>query len=115
MWDNDYSTIAGLNDQVPVSRLTRHKSSLKLVTVDSIGFCVSAPGKDFGKHKRRVQGRFRLARSDYHLWVTDPMIESKYLRMENGEYEAGPAYLTISLGEPFNNHSQKLIAAIIEK
>ena len=34
--------------------------------------------------------------------------------MDNGEYELGESYLTVSLGEPFDGYCYKLIAAVIE-
>ncbi len=52
---------------------------------------------------------------DYRLWVTDPRYERAYLAKPDGDYEIGEAFLTVSLGEPYNNACYKLIAAIIER
>jgi hypothetical protein len=115
LWLNGQSTIAGLNDQVSIEDLPSQIGSLKLIKVNSIMLHVFSPGTAFGNPKRRVQGRFRLAGTSYHLWVTDPEIEREYLSKDNGQYPSGPSFLTISLGEPFNNYSQKLIAAVMRR
>ena len=51
----------------------------------------------------------------YILWVTDPRVERRYLARQDGFYKLSESYLTISLGEPFNEYCYKLVAAIIEK
>ena len=51
----------------------------------------------------------------YALWVTDPIIERRYLARPDGDFELGECFLTISLGEPFKEHCHKLVAAILEK
>ncbi|MFZ4509199.1 MAG: dual OB domain-containing protein [Fimbriimonas sp.] len=113
LWINGVHTNAGENDQIPVAQLTTIQSSLCLIKVESIKFDVCAPGAAFNNPKRRVRGHFKHNGEKYALWVTDPTIEREYLAFENGYYASGPAYITISLGEPFNAHSQKLIAAVI--
>ena len=74
---------------------------------------VCTPGEAFGNNKRRVQGRFRHAGQEYALWVTDPGFERAYLAKPNGIYDINECYLTISLGEPYQDACYKLIAAII--
>ena len=71
------------------------------------------PGAAFGNSKRRVQGRFRHAGREYALWVTDPGFERTYLAKPNGTYDIEECYLTISLGEPYQDACYQLIAAII--
>ena len=61
-----------------------------------------------------MQGRFRHHGTEYHLWITDPLYEREYLAKPNGHYEIGESFLTVSLGEPFNDACYKLIAAIVE-
>ena len=46
--------------------------------------------------------------------MTDPVCERHYLAKLNGMYRLGRCFLTISLGEPFQEHCYKLIAAVIE-
>ena len=72
------------------------------------------PGEAFGNNKRRVQGRFRHAETQYALWVTDPRYERKYLSKLDGTYELGECYITISLEEPYQDSCYKLVATIFE-
>jgi hypothetical protein len=113
LWLNGYHTYNGENDYVPMDQAATLESSLKLVHVDQMTFSVFKPGEAFGNLKRRVQGCFRFARNRYALWVTDPTIERAFLAREDGDYSLGESYLTISLGEPFNDRCYKLVAAVI--
>ena len=115
LWRNGCHTYNGINDQIPIDQAAEETSSLKLVHVDRLRLRVFAPGAAFGNSKRRVQACFLFAGNDYALWVTDPRIELTYLAQEDGYYQLGECYLTISLGEPFNEHCHKLVAAIIER
>ncbi len=115
LWRNGDSTYNGSNDQIQLHHAKNETSSLKLIHVDKLSLRVFAPGEAFGNSKRRVQGRFRFGNNSYALWITDPDIERAYLRREDGNYELGECYLTISLGEPYNSYCYKLIAAVMEK
>jgi len=87
--------------------------SLKLIHVRSLELKVFAPGEAFGNTKRRVQARFAFDGVDYWLWVTDPMVERQYLAEPDGEYAVVEAYLTISIGEPYQDYCYKLVATVI--
>ena len=115
LWRNGDSTYNGSNDQIQLHHAKDETSSLKLIHVDKLSLRVFAPGEAFGNSKRRVQGQFRFGYNYYALWVTDPDIERAYLRREDGNYELGKCYLTISLGEPYESYCYKLIAAVMEK
>jgi len=110
LWIDDYHTRNGLNDEVPLSQAGAIESSLRLLHVKSLTLSVFRPGP-----KRRVQGRFRHGGNEYRLWVTDPRYEQTYLAQPDGVHEIGESYLTVSLSEPFNDASYKLIAAIMER
>ena len=114
LWINGNHTYNGVNDKIPMERTTALQSSLKLVYVDELSLKVFRPGEAFGNPKRRVQGSFRFAGDTYKLWITDPGIEKAYLAGEDGTYRIGDSYLTVSLGEPFNDCCHKLIAAVIQ-
>lgn len=45
--------------------------------------------------------------------MTDPVVERKYLVKDDGEYEIGECFLTVSLGEPYKGDCYKLAAAVI--
>jgi hypothetical protein len=85
------------------------------VRVPRLTLSVLTPGEAFGNSKRRVQGRFVHHGSEYRLWITDPSYERTYLAKPDGDYKVGESFLTVSLGEPFNDACYKLIAAILER
>ena len=113
LWTHGASTSNGQNDKIPRSQERVLRSSLRFVRVDGLALSVFAPGADFGKWKRRVQGQFLYADTPYKLWVTDPAVERPYLKKGDGEYDFGPCYMTISIGEYYKGARYKLIAAII--
>lgn len=115
LWINGHHTYNGHNDEIPLTRARTLQSSLRLIAVSGMTVAVFAPGETFGNRKRRVQGRFRHHGTEYRLWITDPLYEREYLAKPNGHYEIGESFLTVSLGEPFNDACYKLIAAIVER
>jgi len=113
LWINGHSTSNGLNDFVPIDEADRIGGSLKLIFVDGLRLYVYRPGLAFGDLKRRVQAVFSFGEVGYHLWVTDPLIETKYLAQADGMHTLGSSYLTVSLGEPLEGRCYKLVAAVI--
>ena len=113
LWINGNSSYNGLNDRIPLAQAIELRSSLKLIHVPSLELKVFAPGEAFGNTKRRVQARFAFDGMDYWLWVTDPIAERQYLAESDGEYAVGEAYLTISIGEPYQDYCYKLAATVI--
>ena len=107
------STYHGLNDRVPLDAADSLVDSLRLIHVADLEYRVFAPGEGFGDSKRRVQALFTHRSVGYRLRVTDPVVEREYLAQPDATYEVGPAYLTVSLGEPFSGYAYKLIAAVI--
>lgn len=114
LWVNGHSTYHGSNDEIPTAQAETLESSLVLIWVASVKLAVFAPGEALGISKRRVQASFTHGGDDYRLWVTDPVYEREYLAQPNGQHQLGECFLTISLGEPFKGHCNKLVAAIIE-
>lgn len=114
LWINEFSSYNGLNDRVPESIAESLDSSLYLVRVSKLHLEVSQPGIAFGNPKRSVQGRFQFEGVDYWLRVTDPNYEREYLAKPDGSYVIGECCLTVSLGDLYDGHAYKLIAAIIE-
>jgi hypothetical protein len=85
------------------------KSSLLLIAPDHLRIFV-----DQWDGKKKFRARFTYRTIDYDLSLTDPIYRSRYARKALGEYElAQPAYLCISLGEPFGTDVYKLVASII--
>jgi hypothetical protein len=113
LWLNNCSTSSGLNDRVGLSDSEDLECSLYFLHLDRIKLRVFAPGADFGNPKRRVQADFSYNGTNYRLWITDPVIEQKYLSKKDGEYEIGECFITVSLGEPHKGYCYKLVATII--
>jgi hypothetical protein len=113
LWINGHSTYNGRNDKIPLLLAQSLDSSLRFVRVDRLRLSVFKPGEAFGNLKRRVQARFHYGGDEYALWVTDPGYERTYLAQPDGNYEIGESFLTISLGESYNDYCYKLVAAII--
>lgn len=114
LWLNGDSTKTGLNDRIALEAASNLTSSLTLARVPSLRLRVFRPGASFGDDRRRVQAQFELAGEAYHLRVTDPVYERRFLAEPDGVHTLGASYLTISLGEPFEGHVYKLVAAIVE-
>ena len=114
LWLDGFDTYHGSNDRVPREAMDHVTDSLRLIEVPQLTLAVFAPGEAFGNSKRRVQGRFLHAGRHYALWVTDPICERHYLAKLDGEYRRERCFLTVSLGEPYEGHCYKLIAAVIE-
>jgi hypothetical protein len=115
LWLDGHSTKRGLNDEIPLADAQLAASSLQLIKVPKLTLWVALHGAGFENAKRRIQGRFRHAGTDYWLWVTDPVYEREYLAKPDGLYQLQESCLTISIGEPFGQSCYKLIAAIIER
>lgn len=114
LWLDGYSTYNGYNDYIPLALIGGLATSLRLLRVVQLTLRVFKPGETFGNTKRRVQGQFSHHGTQYGLWVTDPHYERNYLAKPDGEYQIGPCYLSVSLGEPYSDAVYKLVAAIIE-
>lgn len=108
LWIDGYSSASGANNQVPTSRAYELADSLRLVKVSPVELIVHEPW-----NKRRVEATFTYSQCQYRLRVTDPVIEERYLNMEDGGYVLDDAYLTVSLGEPYEGYFYKLVAAVI--
>lgn len=117
LWLDGQSTYHGLNDEISLTDVKGLRSSLRLIHVDELTLRVLRPGAAFGNPKLRVQGRFEHHGTPYWLWVTDPFFEDAYRAKGEGMYDVGECYLTVSIGEPFEekNACYKLIAAIIQR
>ena len=107
LWLNGHSSINGLNDRVPSDTALGLRDSLRLLKVNDLTLLTSVPGS--------VQGRFQYHGTSHWLRVTDPNYHRRYLPQTGDDIEIGECFLTISLGELFQGHSYKLIAAIIQQ
>jgi len=113
LWINGFKTYHGANDRVPEAEADKLTTSLYLLDLKSISFSVFAPGANFGNPKRRVHALFDYAGAHYALWVTDPAIEREFLAQDDGTYDEGTCFVTVSLGERDKGFCYKLVAAVI--
>jgi hypothetical protein len=117
LWICGHHTGSGRNDKIPGELANSVDSSLRLIRVSDLALQVFTDGEAFGYPRRRVQGRFSHAGTQYWLSVTDPRYEEVYKPKPDGSYKIGECLLTISISEPFDKQqaSYKLIAAIVAK
>jgi hypothetical protein len=113
LWDNNSSSGNGLNDRVADATAANLQGSLLLIEVPKLTISVAIEGAYFNNAKRKVRGAFTHKNTSYILSITDPVIEREYLKKADGEYDAGPATLCISLGDSFQGYAYKLIAGVI--
>ncbi|AGY60355.1 dual OB domain-containing protein [Gloeobacter kilaueensis] len=107
-------------EQAHFSAANPAQSSLALVLPEQIFWY----WKLTGKGKRQVRVRFRLAQARYDLAVTDPAWEERCSVIEEPDTlytnedigycpDANSRLLfTVSLGQPYNGHYYKLVAAV---
>lgn len=94
-------------------RIRRRAGPAQTAKAGPNGTALARPGAAFGNPKRRVQAQFSYGQDEYRLWVTDPAAEERYLAADDGVHQAGPSYLTVSVGEPYGDSCYKLVAAVI--
>lgn len=102
-----------LNNRVSIDEAASLTDSLRLIRVRDLRFRLYEPGAGYEGSKRRVQASFTHQRIEYRARVTDPTVERDYLARQDGWYDVGDAYLTVSLGEPWEGYVYKLVAGVI--
>jgi len=110
LWINGYHGNYGINDKIPQERAESISSSLVLIEPEN--FIVTVQEESGIK---KVRGKFDFKGIAYKLAITDPGIENQYLAKSSGQYPIyeKPLYITISVGEPFNDYHYKLIAGVV--
>lgn len=118
LWVNGHSTYNGLNDKIPLDIVNQLNNSILLIHLNSVTITSFSPGADFGNPKRRVQACFQYHGVRYSLWVTDPLIERRYISRDVS-VELGECLMAISVSEPHDTNGKsncyKLVASIIER
>ena len=111
LWHNGSNSNHGTNNRMRSAITNTIPNSLRFVFVDNLTIIVSTVHTN-----RRVDGIFRHDGADYRLSVTDPQYRQEYRTRRDGIYEFGGCYLTVSVGELFDDgYHYKLIAAIIPR
>jgi hypothetical protein len=112
LWNNLSSSGNGLHDRVSEANAAQLQGSLLLIQVSKLTISIAVEGAAFGNAKRKVRGSFTYNDVPYMLSITDPTVEREYLQKPDGEYVAGPAILSISLGDTWQGYAYKLIAGV---
>jgi len=113
LWFNGCSSSNGANDRIPEAEAAKLTSSLLLIKPTDLKIVVAPKGDPNAPEKRSVRARFALNGLPYNLGLTDPAMETAYLKGKNGTFPIAEGLLCISLGEPFKGHVYKLAAALI--
>lgn len=113
LWANGESSRHGTNDRVAEHVAATFHRSLCLIKPLEVTLVVAPETSEQTPARRRVRAAFELAGSPYCLSVTDPPIESQYLRKPDGVYILDEAILCVSLSEPFHGFAYKLAASVI--
>ncbi len=112
LWINGYQSYNGINDRIPIELVEQHiTSSLLFVPVEDLHIIA---GKDV-RGLSKIWADFHHKAVKYRLHVTDPVIEAEYMTRNFGRYPVDDpaAYLTLSIGEPFEGFCYKLAAAVL--
>ncbi|HJP89066.1 MAG TPA: hypothetical protein VJ850_08535 [Candidatus Limnocylindrales bacterium] len=112
LWVNQSSSSSGVNNRVlpEVAKTLGH--SLALVEVNSLEYEVYTNPYNA---RRKLRAAFAWMGAEYVMDVTDPTLETAYLRRPDGTYPGPGAYLTLSLTSPYRGYCYKLVAAVIPK
>lgn len=111
LWGIGKGSYAGINNRV--SEGQEDGSSLYLIAVERLELLVGRKAPEYPDSKRAVRGGFVYRGVNYRMDVTDPEIEREYLGKPDGHYEIMRPVLCVSLGDPYQGHFYKLIAAVL--
>lgn len=117
LWKNESSSYYGLHDRVSYAETVNFQESIYLVKPESLSIIVRTEGQEFNNPKRKVRAKFVYRGVEYLLSITDPVVESALLSINNNQYEGlSDTYLCVSLSEPFSDQlCYKLVASIVSK
>lgn len=113
LWINVGASTRGLYNRIQVARIGEIIDSLRLIHVSDLTVRVSL---NYYRTGMDVDGKFMFDGTAYRLSVTDPIVEEEYKARPIGDYDLGERYLTVSLGEAYQDYYHyKLIAGVIAK
>lgn len=113
LWANGFSTRQGHNNRIPKNLLDSQQGSLRLIALDQVVLQAGPRAPKFGDMKQVVRASFNYLGDRYCLDVTDPVIESYFLKAGAIEHALDTALACISLTEPWEGYVYKLVASII--
>jgi hypothetical protein len=113
LWTNGFSTRQGHNNRIPESLLDSRQGSLRLIALDRVLLHAGPKAPKFGDMKQVVRASFDYQGDHYCLDVTDPVIESYFLKTGAIEHALDTTLACISLTETWEGYVYKLVASII--
>lgn len=113
LWGLGNGSYVGLNNRLSIGQ--EDGTSLYLVETDRLSLLVGRKAPEYADSKRAVRGEFVYRGVNYRMDVTDPEIEREFLGKPDGQYQISRPVLCISLGDPYQGHFYKLIAAVLFK
>ena len=100
---------------MPSSVITVPSQSLYFISPSDLKIIVRIEGAEFNNGKKKVRADFNYNGTRHMISCTDPAVEKMYLAQGEGTYEpTGKIYMTISLGEVWQDYYYKLAAGIFE-
>ncbi|VAX08796.1 hypothetical protein MNBD_GAMMA26-1072 [hydrothermal vent metagenome] len=115
LWTNGHSSYNGTNDRAPSSVIAAPIQSLYFISPSNLKIIVRIEGAEFNNGKKKVRVDFEYNGARHLISCTDPAVEKIYLAQGEGTYElTGNIYMTVSLGEVWNDYYYKLAAGIFE-
>lgn len=113
LWVNGFSTRQCHNNRIPEHQLDSKQGSLRLIALDRMLLYTDLKLQKSGNMKQAVRARFDYLGDHYCLDVTDPVIESYFLKAGAIEHSLDTALACISLTELWEGYVYKLVASII--
>ena len=110
LWLNGDSSSKGENDRIPYNEASKLNISLFLIYIQSMEINVNI---EQYSNKRKIRALFTYNNSRYNFSITDPKVESYFLKKIDGKYCLNNVYACISIGEPLEGYCYKLVAGVI--
>ena len=116
IWGNESSSYQGINDRFPEEKCDEYGDSAYIIKPQALKIIVRIEGEEFDDAKRKVRAEFTYNDTEYLFPMTDPVVESKYLSGDDGEFALSVKniYLCVSVGLPYKGYCYKFVASMLE-
>lgn len=114
LWINGSSSYNGENDRFNSDLVDQPLQSLYFIHTSNLRVRIKREGADFGNDLKKFRGFFTYNNVDYAFIITDPQIYSEYGQKNEGIYDIGACYITLSTASHTDGYCYKFIAAIIK-
>lgn len=105
----------GINDCFPTNLLNGKTNSLYLILINELTIHLTHEEDFYGNNRKRYRGSFNYNGVNYKLSITDPNIYSEYGQLQDGDYNYGKCYATISMAPlEDNGNCYKFLAALFK-